>query len=76
MNRRRLVGNSGWILLIGYVLVTMLLHKRGNEFAGSLVIAYGAAAYRAGVEVLTIVVAAIILPLTFRSQATGNVLLC
>src|SRR5262249_10701332 len=69
MNTRRF-GGVRWIvllLLIGYVLGTLLLHKRGNDFAGSLVVAFGPARYRAGVRSLSIAAAAIILPLVVRS---------
>ena len=58
---------STWILVITYVLTTLLLHKRGNDFAGSLVIAYGGARYREGVRILSIVVAAIIAPFLVRN---------
>jgi hypothetical protein len=55
------------ILLIVYVLSTLLLHKRGNDLAGSFVITYGGARYREGVRVLSIAVGAIILPFLIRN---------
>src|SRR5215467_13925544 len=55
------------ILLVVYVLSTLLLHKRGNDFAGSFVIAYGGARYREGVRVLSIAVTAIVLPFIIRN---------
>jgi len=56
-----------WIMLAAYVLSTLLLHKRGNDFAGSFVIAYGPARYREGIRILSIVAASIILPFVIRN---------
>lgn len=55
-----------WLLLLTYVLTTLLLHKRGNDFAGSFVIAYGPASYREGVWILSIIVASVITPFLIR----------
>src|SRR5262249_49244040 len=56
-----------WALLILYVLTTILLHKRGNDFAGSFVIAYGGARYREGVRIISIIAATLIVPFLIRN---------
>src|SRR5215475_15510292 len=62
--------HSRWLartLLIVYVLSTLLLHKRGNDFAGSFVVTYGGARYSEGIRVLSIIVTAIIVPFLIRN---------
>ena len=61
------IGRWIWIVLIGYVLCTLLLHKRGNDFAGSFVIAYGPRRYREGIQVLTILATSVVLPFLIRN---------
>jgi hypothetical protein len=63
MSRRRIA----WAFLIGYVLTTILLHRKGNELAGHFLIIYGPARYRFGVNVLTAIGAVTALVLIIRA---------